>query len=47
MRVRDATGWGIIVGVGIGAIAYGSIKVEQQTQLNALAWVWWIVVLTV
>jgi hypothetical protein len=46
MRVHTAMGIGIALGALIGAVALGSIKVEQQTQLNAQSWAWWIVVIT-
>jgi hypothetical protein len=46
MRVRDSTGLGILVGIGVGAIALGFIKVEAELRTAAQTWAWWIVVLT-
>ena len=46
MRVRDATGWGIVIGGVIGAIAYGWIVTAPQTQSSAQSLSWWIVVVT-
>jgi FtsH-binding integral membrane protein len=44
--VREWTGYGLVVGGIIGALATGLLKAAQQTQLNAQSAAWWVVVVT-
>lgn len=46
MRVRNATGWGFLAGVILGAIALGYIKVDPETQQSVYTFAWWAVVIT-
>ena len=46
MSVRNATGFGILVGAGIGGVAFGSISANPQGQVTALVSAWVIVVVT-